>query len=172
MDQNIRLLEQAAIEGGFPEALALESARNRVDPFGEYEIEIDGEIQKVYSVEKGSETCPWMIELDDGSEYFLAEDSESAGEMAKARWTDMAKNDPREFAAIIGTETLVSWGLGQYAGPGSTQVKSLDEWLDLWIHTPEGEWAAYDLSESEVGRVCPYLLSELGFIPTVAYRCN
>ena len=72
---------------------------------------------------------------------------------------------------MVGEKTLVAWGLRQYAGPGSTQVKSLEEWLDLWLDTPEEHFASCDSEEREVSR-CGKLREELGFIPTVAYRHN
>lgn len=104
--------------------------------------------------------------------YIFAEDSESAGEAARKYWEDMAGDDPEEFTYIVGEKTLVQWGLGRYAGPGSTQVKSLEEWLDLWLSTPEEQWAGYDGAERDVEFVSEALCDELGFRPGVAYRDN
>jgi len=84
-----------------------------------------------------------------GMEYYIAPSSERAGEQARDYWREMAETDPREFAALVGESTLIAWGLGQYAGPGSTQVKSLEDWLDLWLTTPEECWASYDGTEEE-----------------------
>ena len=72
---------------------------------------------------------------------------------------------------MIGESTLVAWALGQYAGPGSTQVCSLEEWLELWLDTPEEHFAGYDSTQRDVERVGT-LRDELGFTPTVAYRHN
>jgi hypothetical protein len=62
--------------------------------------------------------------------------------------------------------------MGQPAGPGSNQVSSLSEWLDLWLSTPEEQWAGYDSEENPAENPSPALEEELGFIPTVAYRSN
>ena len=132
-------------------------------------IKIDGEICTIKDVHTYG-GLP-MVETDDGKEFYLAESSEKAGEEARKYWKDMAENDPKEFTCMIGEETLVSWGLGRYASPGSTQVKSLEEWLDLWLDTPEEHFASYDSEEREVSR-CGKLREELGFTPTVAYRHN
>jgi hypothetical protein len=90
-----------------------------------------------------------MITLEGGMEYYIAPSSERAGEQARDYWREMAENDPQEFAALVGEETLVSWASGQYAGPGSTHVQNLEEWLDLWLTTPEECWASYDGTEEE-----------------------
>lgn len=90
-----------------------------------------------------------MITTKDGEEYYIFRDREQAGEAAREYWEDLAQDDPREFACLVGEETLVQWGFGNYAGPGSTQVKSLNEWLDLWLDTPEEHFASYDSEERE-----------------------
>lgn len=132
-------------------------------------IKIDGEIYNVKEVHNYGYLPE--IETDDGKEFILAESSEIAGEKAREYWEEMANDDPEEFTYMVGEKTLVAWGLGQYAGPGSTQVKSLEEWLDLWLDTPEEQWASYDGAERDVER-CGKLREELGFTPTVAYRHN
>jgi hypothetical protein len=111
------------------------------------------------------------IETWEGETFILSESSENAGLAARERWEDMARNDRSEFACMVGEETLVSWALGEYAGPGSTKVTSLSEWLDLWLDTPFEEWASYDSEEREVERVGK-LVNDLGFKPGVAYRTN
>ena len=135
-------------------------------------ITIDGEACEVNEVHEYTGTTTPLLELDDGTEWYVAESNETAGEAAREYWEAMAQDDPEEFASIVGEKTLVAWALGQYAGPGSTQVQSLDEWLDLWLDTPEEHFASYDgnmwdavLSEA--------LVDELGFGPdVVAYRHN
>ena len=90
-------------------------------------IEIDGErIEYPNVITLGNLT---MIE-DGNREWYVFEDTETAGEAAREYWQDLADNDPGEFACIVGNETLISWALGRSAGPGSTAVHSLDEWLD------------------------------------------
>lgn len=112
-----------------------------------------------------------IVVLDDGQEWYIAEDSDHAGREARQYWEDMADNDPEELRCIIGDDTLVKWALGEWAGPGSTKVKSLSDWLDLWLDTPEENFAGYDGTEVDVERVGK-LAEELGFTPTVAYRHN
>ena len=111
------------------------------------------------------------IETEEGESFILSADSETAGAACKERWQDMAENEPGEFAMMVGEETLVSWALNRYAGPGSTKVRNLSEWLDLVADHPEEEWAGYDGEEREVDRVGK-LVTDLVFTPTVAYRCN
>lgn len=83
-------------------------------------------------------------------EFKLFASREDAGEAAREYWADMAESDPKEFTCMVGEDTLIAWGLGKYAGPGSTRVKSLGEWLDLWLDTPEEHFASYDGEEREV----------------------
>jgi hypothetical protein len=89
------------------------------------------------------------VTTEDGEEYYLFRDREEAGEAAREYWEDLALNDPREFTCLVGEETLIQWGLGIYAGPGSTHVKSLEEWLNLWLNAPEEHFASYDGQERE-----------------------
>ncbi len=105
-------------------------------------------------------------------EWCVAPDSETAGAAAREYWASMAANDPEEFTRLVGKSTLVSWCLGQLAGPGSTKVTSLDDWLDLWLNTPEEQWAGHDGVECDVEFASPDLVTDLGFEPTVAYRHN
>ncbi len=111
------------------------------------------------------------IETDEG-DFILFPNQKSAGEAAREYWEDMARNDPSEFTAMVGEETLVSWGLGQPAGPGTNKVRNLEEWLDLWLLTPEEYFAGYDGEELDVQRVTRPVVGEIGFKPTVAYRTN
>jgi hypothetical protein len=110
-----------------------------------HKIKIDGEILEVTEYEDRYGTT--TIELEDGTEWYLFYSREEAGEAAREYWKYMAQNDPQEFTCMVGEDTLVKWALGQYAGPGYTQVRSLDEWLDLWLDIPEEHFAAYDSAE-------------------------
>src|SRR6185369_7834653 len=108
-------------------------------------LKIDGEIynvSKVYQFDRDHNIA--QVKTEEGPEFIVAESSEEAGKSARERWADMAENDPKEFTCMVGEETLVQWGLGRSAGPGSTSVCSLEEWLDLWLDTPEEEFASYD----------------------------
>jgi hypothetical protein len=111
--------------------------------------------------------------IQDGSrEWTVFKDSDDAGQDAREYWANMARNDPAEFALMVGESTLVSWGLGQPAGPGSYKVRSLSAWLDLWLDTPEDHHARYDGEERTVDHIGEDLCEEVGFTPTVAYRVN
>ncbi len=105
-------------------------------------------------------------------DFILFADADDAGKAAREYWEDMAESDPSEFTAMVGEETLVQWGLGRAAGPGSTQVRSLQEWLDLWLLTPEEHFASYDGEERIVMQIADSTVNDLGFIPRVAYRTN
>ena len=103
----------------------------------------------------------------DGAEYIVFTDVEEAGKQARDYWEALAQNDPKEFSCLVGEETLIQWGMGHFAGPGITKVKSLKEWLDLWLDTPEERWASYD--GNEVSFECKH--PDLDHF-TVAYRTN
>ena len=109
------------------------------------------------------------VEIE-GERWILFKDEEAAGETVRERWADMAAHDPQEFACMVGQETLVAWALGQWAGPGSTQVQSLSEWLDLVADNPAEELASYDGVQVDVSNVTPGVVDALGFTPYVAYR--
>jgi hypothetical protein len=132
-------------------------------------IKIDGQEFEVDHIFTGG--CLSLLEIG-GREYYVAESSESAGEASRKYWEDLAQDDPKEFACLVGEETLVQWGLERYAGPGSTKVRSLQEWLDLHLDVPEENFASYDGSECEATDADEELIEELGFEPTVAYRHN
>lgn len=123
------------------------------------------------------------VEDEDGNEeeYYLFEDQELAGEAAKEYWVQLAKHDPEEFSCLVGADNLLKWGLNgiaeyggdvELAGPGSTKVASVGDWLDLWLNTPEEQWASYDGEEYNVYQASEELCEELGFTPGVAYRLN
>jgi hypothetical protein len=132
----------------------------------DFKIQIDGEKYTVTEVYTGG-SLP-MITTDSGEEFYLAKDSEEAGEAAAEYWRDMARNDRKEFACIIGEERLVQWALGESDSFG---ISSLDEFCDVNATVPEENFASYDHQEREVTR-CGKLSEELGFMPTVAYRHN
>lgn len=119
-----------------------------------------------------------ILELEDGTEWYIAENREEAGEAARKYWEELAQNDPTEFACLVGEKTLVSWALGQPAGPGTTQVTSLEDWLDLWLDTPEEHFAGYDGQEAVVEVLSRDLYEDLGFnfdpaeCTAVIYRWN
>ena len=136
---------------------------------GDYALQ-DGEVVEVAEVHNWGH-LPTIV-LDDGREYYIARDAEHAGEKAAQYWREMAENDVEEFICIVGEKTILAWALGRWAGPGSTQVRSIEEWFELVASVPEEEFAGYDHEEVEIGRYSEQLEEELGFVPTVAYRNN
>jgi len=108
------------------------------------------EVLKVYQTHRNNEgeVIGYLVELTHG-EWYIFGTQEAAGQAARDYWRELAENDPEEFRCIVGDESLVKWALGQYAGPGSTKVNSLEAWLDLWLDTPEECWASYDRFEWE-----------------------
>lgn len=129
-------------------------------------IRIDGELYNVSGVFNGG-YLP-MIETEEGPEFHLAESSEAAGEKAAEYWRDMANDDPKEFACIIGEERLVQWAMGHSDSFG---IRGLDDFCEIVSRHPEEEFAGYDGAERDVDR-CGTLATELGFMPKVAYRHN
>ena len=101
-----------------------------------------------------------------GTEVHLFKDEEQAGEYARDYWKDFIEGDPTEAVEILGAENLIRWALGQFAGPGTTQVRSLEEWLDLYLDAPDEhfEYGPYDIEA-----IGENLVEILGFKPTVAY---
>lgn len=106
-------------------------------------------------------------------EWYVFQNEELAGEAAREYWKDLAENDSSEFADMVGVYVLVQWGLGHYASPGSSSVKSLEEWLDLWLTVPEEQWATYD-GTTIYGTVSKDVMDDLGFDEkdVVFYRAN
>jgi hypothetical protein len=140
----------------------LEAVESRVND--EEWMVIDGSVVDVSRVHDGNECCLPMVH-EGRCSWYVAESEEDAGERARSYWADMAENDPKEFVCLVGSDTLVQWALGQWAGPGSTSVRSLDEWLDLHKDNPEEHWG-----EACTVDFCSVTLAEtLGFTPTVAY---
>ena len=101
-----------------------------------------------------------------GTELHLFKNEEQAGEYARDYWKDFIEGDPDPAVEILGAKTLIAWALGQFAGPGTTQVRSLEEWLDLYLDAPDEhfEYGPYDIEA-----IGENLVEILGFKPTVAY---
>jgi hypothetical protein len=120
-----------------------------------------------------------LLIMDDGTSWYIAENSDEAGALARESWKRLAEDDPEEFACIIGEKNLIAWALGQSAGPGSASVSSLEEWLDLHLDCPEEHFASWDGLEVDVDVISRDLYEELEFsydpqspCPVVAYRQN
>jgi hypothetical protein len=129
---------------------------------------IDGEVVEVEVKDFG-----YQMITSGSREWYIFQNEEEAGKEAREYYKDMAENDAEEFICMVGEETLVKWCLGEYAGPGLTQVTSLEAWLDLWLDNPEEQWAGYDGITLE-GTISNDLKEELGFDSNkvIFYRSN
>ena len=91
---------------------------------------------------------------------------EDAGQYVRDYWEDYVDSEsPEEVMAILGAETLISWALGRSAGPGTSKVNNLEEWLDLHIDTPEEHFE----EEYEIDAIASNLVEILGFKPEAAF---
>ena len=110
------------------------------------------------------------VKADDSSwpvEYLFFRTREDAGQYVRDYWEDYVDSEsPEEVVAILGAETLISWALGRAAGPGSAKVKSLKEWLDLYLDAPEEH---FDSGPYQIELVAENIEEIIGFKPTVAY---
>ena len=132
-------------------------------------ITIAGEVHEIRDIQTHGDSA--RIECD-GQSFIVFASREDAGQGARDYWADMAANDAAEFRCMVGDDTLVAWAMGQYAGPGSTQVRSLTEWLDLHLDCPEEHYAGYDGEECDVDAAHEDVIDECEFTPAVAYRTN
>jgi len=136
-------------------------------------IIINGELAEVLSINNYG--YGYNLVCDNGREYTLFHTREDAGTAAREYWEDMAKNDKEEFTCMVGEKTLIAWCLGEYAGPGTTQTNSLNDWLDLWLYVPEEQWAMYDGNEIESAQFNNNLANEIDTEyrkQVVLYRTN
>jgi hypothetical protein len=133
---------------------------------------VDGEAIEIGRVTQHDGGGVEVTELGCSRTWILFEDSDDAGKAARAYYADMAQNDPEYLRTLVGSECLTRWALGQPAGPGSAQVCSLSEWLDLYLSRPEEHFAHYNGDECDVESVTAEGIEEIGFTPGVAYRCN
>ena len=102
-------------------------------------IKFDGETYEVEEIINGS-YLP-ILQLDNGTEWYIAKDYDEAGKAAQEYWEDMAKNDPEEFRHIIGEERLLKWALNESDEYG---IRNLEEFLDAVESAPEETFAGYD----------------------------
>ena len=78
-------------------------------------------------------------------------------------WKDFIESDPDEAVHMLGAENLIQWALGRPAGPGTSKVRSLEEWLDLYRDAPDEHFEEMH----EINAVSEDLEEFLGFKPTV-----
>jgi hypothetical protein len=142
---------------------------NSLDPQDyEYQITIDGEVYDVFKVKPSLSYGGLPAVECYGVQFYIARDSEHAGEAVKQYYRDMICDSPDEFKCIIGTETLISWGMGLWAGV----ARNLEGWLSVMARIPERHWGTHDLTEYEITQVSQDIVDDLGWVPSVAYRCG
>ena len=140
-------------------------------------IKLDSEIakKKFFTIAESDVTSfdnHAVISLKDeagnwAAELFLFKNEEDAGQCARDYWEDYIDSESNEeIVAILGADTLISWALGKEAGPGSSKVKNLNEWLDLYLDAPEEH---FDSGPYQIELVAENIEEIIGFKPTVAY---
>ena len=133
-------------------------------------IKINKEVCRVNEWRKTKHSLP-TITLEDGREYIVCTYDEATTHV-RDRWLDMARNDPEEFAGLIGGERLTKWALGHSDEYG---ISSLQEFVEVASSHPEEELASYDGEYCSVKRVGK-LLEKLDLLDTkddlVAFRTN
>ena len=133
-------------------------------------IKLDGKIKDqsffVVSPEDCSETsCGFVVEPRglDYTTFYLFESWEEAGQHVRDYWKDLIEGDSEEAVQLLGAENLIQWALGRMAGPGTTKVSSLEEWLDLHLEAPDEHFEEMH----DISAVSEDLEEFLGFKPTV-----
>ena len=107
-----------------------------------------------------SDTASWPTDI------MLFKTREDAGQYARQYWEDYIEcESSEEVVSLLGAETLISWALGRSAGPGTSKVNSLEEWLDLYIDTPEVHFE----EEYEIEAIGENIVEILGFSPAAAF---
>ena len=112
-------------------------------------IKIDKEILVVTDFDDGGSYGLPTIEVEDGRKYIVCEES-VATKHVESYWLDMAKRDPKEFAAIIGEERFVKWALGHNDEYG---ISSLQEFAERSGEYCEEELASYDSAVCTVNNI-------------------
>ncbi|MFA7206045.1 MAG: hypothetical protein WC102_06900 [Saccharofermentanales bacterium] len=91
----------------------------------------------------------YNMDCDNGCEYNVFPDRETAEKATSDYWRNMWENDKEEFKCLVGEKNLVAWAMGECAGPGTFKCCSLEEWFDCTEDCPEELWAPYDGDEIE-----------------------
>ena len=99
-------------------------------------------------------------------ELRLFKSEEDAGQSARDYWEEYIRDDRETAIELLGAANLLSWALGEAAGPGSTKVKSLKDWLDLYLDDPSEHFEEGPLQIELIGE---NIVEELGFKPTIAF---
>lgn len=135
----------------------------------DWTLTVNGETYEVKDFQPWGKTG-LLIEVVGGSEWYVFENEEDAGDLVREYWQDMADNDPEELRCILGDEALVQMALGQ---------DSLKEWIEQQAQSPEYHFGSYDFYtyEAELNDAFLAALEEEVVGPDfmgslVAYRCN
>ena len=117
----------------------------------------------------------YFMECDNGCDYNVFPDRETAEKATSEYWRDMCENDKEEFKCLVGVESLIAWAMGESAGPGYNKYNSLEEWFDGAEDYPEELWAPYDNEEIEGAGFNKHFENATGFDDRkhiVLYRHN
>lgn len=128
-------------------------------------IEIDDKVINITDILSG-EYLPTLI-TNKGHEYYVADSEISAGRAAKKYWAEM---DKQELTEMIGKEAIQAWAVGDWYAPGSIEVNSFEDWLDIHLNYPEDTFAIYDGDYHYITNCTVDIIKTLGFEPTVGYR--
>jgi hypothetical protein len=99
----------------------------------------------------------------------LFKSEEEAGQEARAYWEEYIHGDREMATELLGVDTLLSWAYGELGGPGSVKVKNLEEWLDLYLETPDEH---FESGPYDIELIGENIVEELGFKPTIAYSMD
>lgn len=86
-------------------------------------------------------------------EYYVFTDREDAEQAVYKYWEDMAQDDPKEFACIIGDDRLIKWALNQSDEYG---ICNADEFFEVCGQHCEETLAGYDGQENEINGIYYY----------------
>ncbi len=142
------------------------------DPETEMILKVDGDEYEVDDVSVGG-LLP-MLSTTGPHEFYIAQDSDQAGEAAKALWQERIDSEPDEFVTMIGAERLIKWAMGQSDEFG---MSSLRDFLSSVANNPAEELASYDSNESDAS-ISKAIADKLqipcknGWAEVLAYRVN
>ena len=112
-----------------------------------------------------------IISLEDSEgrhfiELSVFKEEEDAGQIARDYWEELIRDDKEHAVEVLGADTLIAWALGEEAGPGTSKVKSLNEWLDLYLESPDEH---YDIGPFHIEAIGENIVEYLGYKPAIAY---
>jgi len=115
------------------------------------------------------EDCHARIETECGESWIIVKDYDTAEELVKEHFRDMFE-DRSTCIEIIGTETLVTWGIGETDKFGNS---SIDDWIELEsTNSDPCDWLSSYGESHTIKTISGEWAKELGFVPMYAYRTD